>query len=136
MRWDSKSLHHLEGNQFDRYSKEYILNENVVFDRSHISEIIYSQMWRGGSPFSKNEEKFLDYLSNKNSLIIFTNPPIEKIKERYLSRNYDQQISLNELNKSRELFIKKFENLDFIEYNSKNLEELNKIVNLVLGKIK
>ena len=44
--WDSKSLHHKEGNQFLRYLREYVLNENVVFDRAHFSEEAYSHLWR------------------------------------------------------------------------------------------
>ena len=42
LRWDSKSLHHKEGNQFLRYLKEYAFSEQIVLDRSHFSEEVYS----------------------------------------------------------------------------------------------
>ena len=40
LRWDSKSLHHREVYQFYRYLKEYSSANQIVFDRSHFSEIL------------------------------------------------------------------------------------------------
>ena len=61
--WDAKSLHHKEGNQFQRYLKEYALGEEVVFNRAHFSENVYSKLWRGGSPFLEKEKEILNDLA-------------------------------------------------------------------------
>ena len=92
LRWDSKSLHHVEGNQFERYLKEYANNKNTVFDRSHISEIVYSILWRGGNPFAESEQKILDEIVQCNTIVIAALPSEEKLRERYISRKYDDQI--------------------------------------------
>ena len=131
LRWDSKSLHHREGHQFARYLKEYAGNENIVFDRSHFSEIVYSIMWRGGSPFSKEEKEILDSICKLNTLIIFTCPAAETIKKRYLERNFQQQISLGELEKSRELFCSALKEIPHIIYTSKDYDELDALVKKV-----
>jgi len=135
LRWDSKSLHHKEGDQFERYTKEYILNSEVVIDRSHFSEIVYSELWRGGNPFSDKEFKFLNYLLQKNAIIIFVLPKLELMKKRYLERKYEQQISLSELEKSRELFKQIMETTDCILYTASSFEELNKLVEKIRLKV-
>lgn len=132
LHWDSKSLHHREGNQFARYLKEYAANEHIVFDRSHFSEEVYSNLWRGGSPFSKLEKQILDGICSINTLVIFTCPPAEVLKERYLKRGYEQQIKLEELEKSRELFCNEFNGIQHSLYTSKDYDELNALVKEVM----
>lgn len=136
LHWDSKSLHHKEGNQFARYLKEYAANEYVVFDRSHFSEEVYSNLWRGGSPFSKEEKEILDNVCRLNTLIIFTCPAAEVLKERYLKRGYEQQIKLEELEKSRELFCSAFNEMPHSLYTSKDYDELNALVKEVRELVK
>jgi thymidylate kinase len=128
LRWDSKSLHHREGHQFTRYIQEYANSKNTVFDRSHFSEEVYSILWRGGSPFSKEEKEILNNICKLNTLIIFTCPELKTIRERHSSRDYQQQITFNELEKSRELFSKTFENIPHILYLSENYEELEELI--------
>jgi len=128
LRWDSKSLHHFEGNQFDRYSKEYVLGKNIVFDRGHFSEIVYSILWRGGSPFSEKEEKILNELCGINTLVIFVCPELETIRKRHCDRKFEQQIQLKELEQSREIFIKTLQKFNVLFYESKDYEELNKLL--------
>lgn len=136
LRWDSKSLHHIEGNQFDRYLKEYAFAERVVFDRAHFSEEVYSILWRDGNPFSEKEKQILDSLACYRALIIFMCPDLEIMKERYRKRNFQQQIKLEELQKSRELFLERLANIPHLLYESKDYAELDKLLERVLEMTK
>lgn len=131
LRWDSKSLHHRPGKQFERYLKEYALSEKIVLDRSHFSETVYGKMWRGGTPFEEWEEEVLDELAAKTSVIILACPSIDILKERYNSRGYNQQISLEELELARKLFLEKLCEMEFILYESKDYAELESVINKV-----
>ena len=128
LKWDAKSLHHKESNQFSRYLNEYAGNDLIVFDRSHFSEIVYSILWRGGNPFSKEEQKILDSFCIEKVLIIFACPSAKVLKKRYSERDYDQQIKYGELEKSRKLFCEVLKDIPKIVYESKNYEELDKLV--------
>lgn len=134
--WDSKSLHHKEGNQFLRYLKEYAFSEQIVFDRSHFSEEVYSILWRGGSPFSKEEKEILEDICKLNTLILFACPSLETMEKRYLSRDYYQQISFEELKECRNLFYEKLSAVPHLLYTSSTWEELNKISEIVREKLK
>jgi thymidylate kinase len=135
LRWDGKSLHHKEGDQFKRYCREYALAEEVVFNRGHISEEVYSQLWRGGNPFIKEEKNILNSLLRHNSIIIFACPCLEVMRERYLERNFEQQIKIDELQKSRELFIKIMDELPNIRYYSSSYNELDLIIERVYREV-
>ena len=133
LRWDAKSLHHKPGNQFQRYLKEYALLENTVIDRSHFSEQVYSIMWRGGSPFNDAEKDMLDKIAQMQSLIILVCPDADALRKRYSSRNYAQQIKLEELEYSRELFMNELGGICNIHYKSRDYEELEAVVKGVLN---
>ena len=113
LHWDSKSLHHLEGDQFKRYLKEYVLNERIVFDRSHFSEIVYSNLWKRKTPFIDKEIRILNEFVCLDTLIVFVCPDVETLQKRYNNRNFDQQIKFEELERSRRLFLEVFENGSF-----------------------
>lgn len=132
LKWDSKSLHHREGDQFARYLTEYAQNSQIIFDRSHFSEAVYSELWRGGTPFSHEELTTLNFLAQRNSLIIFVCPDLAIMQQRYLNRNYAQQISLSELQKSRDLFQNIMKNVNPLIYRASSYEELDHL----LAKIK
>lgn len=136
LHWDSKSLHHIDGNQFERYLKEYVLNKNLVFDRSHFSEIVYSKLWKRKTPFVKEEFEILNSLIGLDSLIVFVCPDFEVLEKRYNNRNFEQQIKFEELEKSRKLFIEIFEGIPVIIYKSKDYEELNSLLIKIKGMIK
>lgn len=135
LRWDSKALHHKSGDQFLRYMKEYIQQEQVIFDRGHYSEWVYSQLWRGGNPFSPDEKKLLDQFCRQRMLLIFTCPPLEVMTERYLQRSYQQHIKLDELARSRQLFCETLDNIPKITYASRDWQELQHVIKTVTQKI-
>jgi len=136
LRWDSKSLHHLEGDQFSRYLTEYALADKVVFDRSHFSEMVYGALWRGGSPFTDLEEHVLEFLAQKDAIIIFACPSVELLEERYQARSFEQQIKLKELKKARDLFIEKMCEIGALIYGSESYEELDKLIGEVEKRVK
>ncbi len=131
LRWDAKSLHHRPGNQFKRYLKEYALMDNTVIDRSHFSEQVYSILWRGGSPFNSVEKEILDKIALNQALVILVCPSLEALRKRYSERNYSQQIKLEELEHSRELFMKELGGICNIHYQSRDYDELEKVINEV-----
>ncbi len=128
LKWDSKALHHKEGDQFERYAKEYLLNSEIIFDRAHFSEVVYSELWNREKPFSEKESEFLNYIALKDTIVVFVIPDFKIIKERYLERKYEQQITLLELEKSVELFKKVMKNIKYIEYKASSFEELDELV--------
>ncbi|MCL5093992.1 MAG: hypothetical protein M1355_02580 [Patescibacteria group bacterium] len=135
LRWDSKYLRHKEGYQFTRYLKEYASQEHTVFDRGHFSEEVYSKMWRGGSPFHKKEKQILDNLVNYKRIVIFCCPTLKEIKKRYLARGFEQQISLEELKRSRELFMRYFKSIPHITYKSENYKELESLIKKIKKEV-
>jgi thymidylate kinase len=136
LKWDSKSLHHQEGDQFERYVKEYLSNKNTVFDRGHFSEAVYGDLWRGGNPFSKEEMDFLNFFLKKNSIIILACPEYEILQERYNTRKFEQQIKIDELKKCRQLFIDYLANIPHIIYHSSSYKELDNLVLKIKAEIK
>ena len=138
LRWDAKSLHHKDSPswsdkyfQFKRYLSEYATNDKTILDRSHFSEIVYSELWRDELPFTSNEKLLLNGIAQHNSLIILACPNLETLQKRYLSRNYPQQIKLEELEPSRKLFFRELRNIPYILYKSESYEELNNLVTRV-----
>lgn len=130
LRWDAKSLHHREGDQFERYLKEYSSADRIIFDRGHFSEIVYSTLWRGGNPFSSEEESVLASICNLRFLTIFCCSELEDMKKRYEQRAYAQQIKLEELNRSRQLFLDVL-HTPHLTYHSSNQEELEQLIRVV-----
>jgi hypothetical protein len=135
LRWDAKSLHHKEGDQFQRYISEYCSAERIVFDRGHISESVYGQMWRGGNPFTEKESLMLDFYLQRKGLVIFALPSEDVLINRYRARNFSQQIKEDELVLARNLFLEKSKNIPHILYTSSSYKELDGLVEDVLGRV-
>lgn len=131
LHWDAKSLHHQEGDQFKRYVREYALADNVVFDRGHFSEEVYSRLWRGGSPFLPQQKNILNALCQQMMIVIFVSPPLEIIQQRYQQRAFEQQIQFQELEQSRVLFCETMKEVPHILYASQDYEELEALLEKV-----
>ncbi len=136
LKWDSKSLHHKKGDQFERYLKEYAINTEIVFDRAHFSEYVYSELWRNGNPFTDKELEILNFLSLKDSLIVFVLPSLKTMRTRYLSRDYEQEISIHELEKSRLLFQQIMKKVNHLIYTAESYDELNKLIMQIKARLK
>ena len=135
LHWDAKSLHHLEGNQFKRYLREYALQENIIFNRGHYSEIAYGQLWRGGNPFSKEEQQILDGLSNENMIIVFASPPLEILQQRYQQRNFPQQIKYDELETIHNYFCELMNDISHLLYQSSSPAELQSLIQDMIRQV-
>ena len=135
LHWDAKSLHHLEGNQFKRYLREYALQENIIFNRGHYSEIAYGQLWRGGNHFSKEERKILDGLSNENMIIVFASPPLEILQQRYQQRNFPQQIKYEELETIQNYFCELMNDISHLLYQSASPAELQSLIQDIIRQV-
>ncbi len=136
LKWDAIYLGHRETSytgeriiQKDRYINFYASLEGTVFDRSHISEVVYSKIYRREEiPF--NDRKFLDYVASKDSIIIFALPGLETVLERY--RNTPKilrgKISEEEIKKSYNLFKEEKENYWHETYTETTFEGLESFV--------
>lgn len=131
LRWDSRALHHKEGDQFLRYLREYASLDQTVIDRAHFSEDVYSALWNRKTPFSDEERNILDGICKARTLILFAYPSIEAMQQRYNARNFKQTIQFDELVKSRELFHQRLHPICDIVYTSSDYEELENVVEKV-----
>ena len=95
--WDIAVLGHREEPQFDRYMRAYTNADKVIFDRGHFSEIVFGNLWRGGTALSLWEQSFLNTYVFENFLVIFVQAPASILKDRYNARSYDQTITQEEL---------------------------------------
>lgn len=99
--WDSLTLTHRAGNQFDRYLRAYSFAQQCVVERGHLSELIYSQILRGASPFSELELAELESWVQP-SIVVWACPEWELCKLRYESDPLPPVISPEQLRESWE----------------------------------
>lgn len=135
LHWDAKALHHLEGNQFKRYLREYSFQEKTIFNRGHYSEAAYGRIWRGGDPFSGEEKNILDLICQQNMIIIFACPSLEILQQRYQKRDFSQQITFEELGLVQQYFCEMMNDVSHLLYQSASYQELHTLIQNVVGKI-
>lgn len=131
LKWDSISLHHKKGNQFNRYLRAYANYSKTIIDRGHISEMVYSELWRDGNSINKKERDLLKNLIELNTLVIFCCPDLKVLETRYKKRNYYQQIKLKEIKIIQKKFMKFMKNIPHIKYKSSSFVELENLVEVV-----
>ncbi|MEQ9946474.1 hypothetical protein [Pectobacterium aroidearum] len=133
--YDCIMLGHQSGSQFDRYMRDYMVNERVIFNRSHYSELIYSRLWDRGVPFSTSELNVLNDYIHRNFITILCTADVCSLAERYAKRQYKQKVNLNELSEVKSLFddvlIPK---ADYI-YSSNDVLELDKVLDYVKTRL-
>ncbi|RJL52397.1 hypothetical protein [Pectobacterium carotovorum] len=133
--YDCIMLGHQNGPQFDRYMRDYMVNERVIFNRSHYSEVIYSRLWDRGTPFSTSEMNVLSDYIHRNFITILCTADVCSLAERYAKRQYRQKVDLNELSEVKSLFddvlIPK---ADYI-YSSNDVLELDKVLDYVKTRL-
>ena len=115
--------------------REYALQEQTIFNRGHYSEIAYGRLWRGGSPFSQQEKRILDLLTQQNMVIIFACPPLEILRQRYQERNFSQQIKFPELGLVRQHFCDLMKDVPNLLYQSTSYQELQSLLRKVVQSI-
>lgn len=126
--WDLKYLGHRDGNQYERYMWEYMVNKGVIFNRSHFSEVVYSKLKQREEPFTEQEREALDDVVTRNTLVIFCDPMIEDVKARFMQRTTVQPVQLEELEVVHGLFREVFAGVPCIRYESRNMDARNAFV--------
>ena len=134
--WDCKMLGHKPGIQFDRFISEYVINDEVVFNRSHISEVVYSELWQRETPFSSEEYRVLNDYIKRHFILILCEAETSALIERYQARDYHQKVSADELDKVKELFIAKCANLNVVRYDGSKKENLLAIIPIIQNLLK
>ena len=106
--WGVKTLDYKDTDQFMRYLRAYSLNKETIFDRGHLSEVVYAQLFRDGNSFLPQELTALNAYAARRGTIIFCNPPLSTIKERVMNASYPKHIRAEDLEKVVSLFKNKF----------------------------
>lgn len=134
--WDLKFLGHKDGNQFRRYAWEYNVNEGTIFNRAHYSELVYSTLHNRANPFTETGRQILDSLVGESTLVIFCDPEIEDVKERYMQRETAQPVDYDELEEVHGLFKEVFENVPHLKYVSTDMDSRDTFVSDLITIIK
>ncbi|MEL7630523.1 hypothetical protein AAGW04_16200 [Pectobacterium aroidearum] len=133
--YDCIMLGHQSGSQFDRYMRDYMVNDRVIFNRSHYSELIYSRLWDRGVPFSTSELNVLNDYIHRNFITILCTADVCSLAERYAKRQYKQKVNLNELSEVKSLFDDVLTpKADYI-YRSNDVLELDKVLDYVKTRL-
>jgi thymidylate kinase len=90
--WSVKTLDYRDTDHFMRYLQAYSLHKETIFDRGHLSEVVYANLFRNGHSFSEQERHLLDEYTARKGTIIFCNPPLAIIKERVRNATYPKHI--------------------------------------------
>jgi thymidylate kinase len=129
--WDCKMLGHKSVNQFDRFISEYVNGSEVIFNRSHLSELVYSELFNRETPFSPEERKVLDEYIGRHYVVVLCEAETPILVERYKTRDYDQKVNENELNHIKEIFITQCSSVKVINYNGSSKEALSEIIPII-----
>lgn len=133
--WDLKYLGHRDGNQFDRYMWEYMVNKGTIFNRSHFSEVVYSKLRQRGEPFTEPERKILDDVVARKTLVIFCDPRIEDAKARFMQRSTVQPVQLEELEVVHGMFREVFRGIPCMRYESRDMDARDAFVQELAGRL-
>ena len=131
MPWDCKMLSHKSCQQFDRFITEYVIGDEVIFNRSHISEVVYSKLWNRNMPFSFEERKVLDEYIKRHYILVLCEAETSLLVERYNSRDFKQKVTTSELDGIKQNFNSECYNMDFVYYNSSRKESLDNIIPVI-----
>ena len=104
--WGVKTLDYREGSPYPRFLAEYANGTNLIFDRGHISEIVYGNLFRNGRHFSDRERRTLDELVAREAVVVFCDPSVDVIRRRVLSTTYPKHVHESRLAQLRNEFIR------------------------------
>jgi hypothetical protein len=126
--WDSLTLTHRNGDQYERYVRAYNFAQQCVIERGHLSELVYSQMLRGITSFNAQQLQDLDVWLTK-SIIIWANPEWELCELRYKSDPLPAVISLEQVKIAWDGYKEFFENHQYpnlYNYSSAEWNDVDK----------
>jgi thymidylate kinase len=90
--WSAKTLDYKDADYFMRYLQAYSLHQETIFDRGHLSEVVYANIFRDGLSFTTKELDLLNAYTAQKGTILFCNPPLATIKERVRNAPYPKHI--------------------------------------------
>jgi hypothetical protein len=136
---DIKSLGHIDcQSQFMRYIREYSVNQNTIFDRGHLSEVVYSEYLRDNLSISDPQLEILNFLVSSQFIVVLAIPSYEnfcKRMEEYALR-YSKLIGIDAFDHLNEQFIKASDLLNPIIYTSDSFEYLDNFTNQIISLCK
>lgn len=86
--WDVMQMGHRPGDQFKRYLKAYLEADRMLIDRGHFSEVVYSNIGRGGRHFAPWERAFLDEIVRREFISVLCIAPPDLLRTRQMARDY------------------------------------------------
>jgi thymidylate kinase len=90
--WSTKTLDYKNTDYFMRYLQSYRLHPETIFDRGHISEVVYANLFRNGCSFSAQDLYLLNEYTARKGTVLFCNPPLAITKERVRNAPYPKHI--------------------------------------------
>jgi thymidylate kinase len=134
--WDTKTLVHRPGNQFQRYTQEYQNADRIVFNRSHFAEAVYGELYRNEEPFSQIEFDTLTKMTNYLGLVIYCNLAADETKRRLELRNQNELLSTDdtsyeELLRNSKAFETIFLGREVIRYQACTVSDLKNVLDYV-----
>ena len=132
--WDAKFLGHKDCDQFTRYLQEYSQNE-IIFERGHISEIVYGKLFRDEEPFTEVQQRILESVCSQQTLQIFCTTDLELMIERNNQRPPPEQH--NDLTEQHQAFTHIFSKYGSLvqRYNATTYDALEQFVERMHQKI-
>lgn len=134
LRLDARFLGHKDTpSQFRRYLQEYAAAQETVFDRGHLSELVYSQVLGRPAPFSKREAAILNGISAETQIVVIALPSEQTAIGRYRDRNEHvlQKVGEAELLRALQGFERCLEfdlGTNVIVYRSRDFDELEQLL--------
>ena len=134
--FDVKELEHVNNiQQYKRYMFEYVTSQRILFDRSHISEVVYGKILRSNNPFSDEELMILNQVVNLDYLVVYAKPSYDDFVDRMKKTRDSQVIKAESYNSIIEGFEEIMKFFNPIIYSSKSFEELEVISNKVVHNL-
>jgi thymidylate kinase len=98
----------VNGTYFGAYHAAKISNKDMIFDRSHITELAYAQVKRGYRPSLKTWLEW-EELNSHWVVIVYVDSPLETIKERFKTdqEEYVKEEEIEAIAKRYENYFKK-----------------------------
>jgi len=104
---------------------EYSTTDAMIFDRGHLSEVVYGNLFRNGKHFNSPELRLLNsYLQNRG-IVIICDAPTSTIVERVTNTRYPKHIHETMIDDVREQFMSSVEGLDYIYVDTTKEDDIN-----------
>jgi thymidylate kinase len=131
--WSIKTLDYRDTDHFMRYLQAYSLHKETIFDRGHLSEVVYANLFRNGHSFSEQELYLLDEYTARKGTVLFCNPPLAIIKERVKNATYPKHIREDVLERVVHSFktLLEVHHIPFLEVDTSDPQAIDNVIQQV-----